>query len=430
MHAARVAAVATLLVMGCYVIGVVVLNFIVVHRLTTEVDARLSERLLDQHRLALPASGAVGSRSDHFRGVDGSSGFDDAPSFVWRVSAPGVATGLTYGAPTLPRRTWSAVPTAVSIGSTEFRVKAVRMGSGWLVAGQSVAEIERVRGVLWVPELIFGAALFVGVFAGALAIGLRTSAPLELVRRRQAEFTADASHELRTPLSVIEAEVDLALSRRRDAGTYEAVLLRVAGEGRRLRRIVDDLLWLARADSDPPETRAGEDSDLAALAAACTERLQPVAEVRRVGLSFHEMDGGPHVVQAPPDWIDRLTGVLVDNACKYAGTGGQVVVRVRVEGNRVGLEVDDTGPGISADQRPLIFDRFQRATGSPGGTGLGLAIADSVVRATHGTWSVGEAPSGGARMAVWWRRAARRGPLAPADGRSARDRGVSVPTGQ
>ena len=110
------------------------------------------------------------------------------------------------------------------------------------------------------------------------------------------------------------------------------------------------------------------------------------------------------MVQAPPDWIDRLTGVLVDNACKYAGKGGRVEVGVQVSGNRVGLQVDDTGPGISADERLVIFERFHRATESPGGTGLGLAIADSVVRTTHGTWSVGQAPLGGARMQVWWRR--------------------------
>ena len=111
------------------------------------------------------------------------------------------------------------------------------------------------------------------------------------------------------------------------------------------------------------------------------------------------------MVQAPPDWIDRLTGVLVDNACKYAGTGGRVEVEVReMAGNRVGLQVDDTGPGISDDERLIIFDRFHRATDSPGGTGLGLAIADSVVRSTQGAWSVTRSPLGGARMQVWWRR--------------------------
>jgi signal transduction histidine kinase len=210
---------------------------------------------------------------------------------------------------------------------------------------------------------------------------------------------------LRTPLSVIEAEVDLALSRRRSVETYEAVLKRVAGEGRRLRRIVDDLLWLARADSQHAVAPLNRSSDVAAVARACTDRFQALAETRDVSLSFITIGDGPFVVQAPPDWVDRLVGVLVDNACKYAGTGGRVEVEVRATaGNRVGLQVDDSGPGISDDERLVIFDRFRRASESPDGTGLGLAIADSVVRTTQGAWSVGQAPLGGARMQVWWRR--------------------------
>lgn len=399
-HAAKVAAVATMIVMGCYVIALVVLNFTVANRLTNEVDTRLSARLVSVNRLTVPVP-TTGSSPSAPRGGD----IDDAPSFVWRVSPTGTVTALTSGAPTLPRRSWSTVPATVTVGTTQFRFRAVKLGNDWIVAGQSVAEIERVQAVLRLPEIIFGIALLLAVYGGALAIGLRASAPLEAVRRRQAEFTADASHELRTPLSVIEAEVDLALSRRRSVETYEAVLKRVAGEGRRLRRIVDDLLWLARADSQHAVAPLNRSSDVAAVARACTDRFQALAETRDVSLSFITIGDGPFVVQAPPDWVDRLVGVLVDNACKYAGTGGRVEVEVRATaGNRVGLQVDDSGPGISDDERLVIFDRFRRASESPDGTGLGLAIADSVVRTTQGAWSVGQAPLGGARMQVWWRR--------------------------
>ena len=84
-----------------------------------------------------------------------------------------------------------------------------------------------VQWTLLVAELVFGVILAVAVFAGATVVGLRASAPSELVRRRQAEFTADASHELRTPISVIQAEVGLALDRPRDPATYREVLERV-----------------------------------------------------------------------------------------------------------------------------------------------------------------------------------------------------------
>ena len=111
------------------------------------------------------------------------------------------------------------------------------------------------------------------------------------------------------------------------------------------------------------------------------------------------------MIAAPPEWLDRLLGVLLDNACKYAPDGGRVDVTVAVEGSRVALTVDDSGPGIPETERTRIFDRFHRATDRQGGAGLGLAIADAIVRATGGRWKVGSAPSGGARMGISWSRA-------------------------
>lgn len=241
-------------------------------------------------------------------------------------------------------------------------------------------------------------------------IGLRASAPLELVRRRQTEFTADASHELRTPLSVIEAEVDLALSRPRSTDAYRAVLTRVSGEGRRLRSIVNDLLWLARVDDKSPQLSERDGVDVAANAESCVDRFRAVATAGGVALSFKREGREPAFLQTDPAWIDRLIGVLVDNACRYAGGGGAVEVRVRTTATRIVLGVDDSGPGIPVEDRTVVFDRFHRGAEDLGGTGLGLAIADSVVRATDGTWSIRSAPLGGARMEVSWRKGGGRPP--------------------
>ena len=132
-------------------------------------------------------------------------------------------------------------------------------------------------------ELVLGILLLVVTFAGSLVVGLRASAPIEQVRRRQAEFTADASHELRTPLSVIEAEVDLALSRPRDGESYRRTLETVASGGTRLRSIVGDLLWLARADGDVPDPVAAGPVDLADVARSCVDRVHPRGRGRRGG---------------------------------------------------------------------------------------------------------------------------------------------------
>ena len=405
-HAVRVAAVATLIVMVAYVVTAVVVNLVVTNHLVSTADARLSDRLTDAQNGALTLSGSTSDAE--------SEDVDDAPLFLWAVAADGVATPLTPSAPTLPVRHWGTGPVTLNIGASSFRLDTLRARGTVLVAGQSMAGTSNVQSTLLGAELVFGAILAVATFAGATIVGLRASAPSELVRRRQAEFTADASHELRTPISVIEAEVELALDRPRDPAAYRDVLERVSHESARLRGIVEDLLWLARADNQATPDDLADVVDVADVAAACVQRFGAPATTRRVALTAQRVGGGPFTVQASADLIDRLAGVLIDNACKFAGEGGRVEVSVRSAGGRVELHVDDSGPGIPEDQRDAVFDRFHRATAAEAGTGLGLAIADSVVRSTQGNWEIAVSELGGARMGVSWRRVlVRRGQLGP-----------------
>ena len=386
---------ATLIVMVGYVIAAVVLNLLVADHLVGGTDSRLHDRLTDASRQTLTLPGTrAGEQTD----------VDDAPVFLWSIAPSGEVTPLTPTAPPLPSRRWDGGPVTLSVGSSTFRFDTVRTHDAVLVAGQSTAETAHVQSVLLVAELVFGVILALAVFVGALVVGLRASAPSELVRRRQAEFTADASHELRTPISVIEAEVGLALDRPRDPAGYREVLERVGGESRRLRRIVEDLLWLARADNDAAPADATGVTDVADVVESCAERFGAVAATHAVVLSVQRVGQGPFTVQAQPDLIDRLAGVLIDNGCKFAGEGGRVDVSIRDWGGRVDLRVDDSGPGIPEDQRDAVFDRFHRATDSVTGTGLGLAIADSVVRSTQGSWGIGVADLGGARMEISWRK--------------------------
>jgi signal transduction histidine kinase len=216
---------------------------------------------------------------------------------------------------------------------------------------------------------------------------------------------------LRTPLSVIEAQTALALAQSRDATWNHQAFQRIDHESKRIRHLVEDLLWLARFDATQAEPNA-EHVDLGVLAAQAADRFAGVAETRRLTLHV-QADGGPLAVHAPPEWLDRLLGVLLDNACKYAPERGSVDVAVRAEGGRIRLSVDDSGPGIPVEERTRIFDRFHRATDGPGGAGLGLAIADAVVRATGGRWEVGDSAAGGASMSVTWPRGLT-GPREPA----------------
>lgn len=395
------ATVATLVVLACYVVAVLSLNLLVARRLTQQADARIATRLAAAAKAApvtLTSPAPVGQLSDP----------DDQPIFLWRGTNSGSSSTLSPAAPRLPHMIWSTQPTSAVVGATTYRIGAVRLGSGWLIGGESLGQLNRVGSALMAPEILFGVILLFVVYGGSLVIGLRASAPLEIVQRRQAEFTADASHELRTPLSVIEAEVELSLARRRSVEEYRAILQRIGSEGDRLRHIVDELLWLARADDEGASAQQEQRTDLALAARICGERFQPVAAGRGIHLLVDIEGDLPFWIQANPSWIDRLLGVLVDNACKYAGAGGNVRIKLQGSGNQVVLQVDDTGPGIPVEQRSMVFDRFHRGADGLGGTGLGLAIADSVVRSSGGTWAVRSSPSGGARMEVTWKRLAMR----------------------
>jgi signal transduction histidine kinase len=284
-------------------------------------------------------------------------------------------------------------------GADPFRLKVARDHRLWLLAGQSLAGDRHTQRLMLDVEIIAGPFLLLAMFGGLLVVGLRALAPVEHSRRRQLEFTADASHELRTPLSVIRAEVDVALSAPREAAEYRDSLRRIQGESHRLRQLVEDMLWLARFDSRPPPP-GSEPVDLATLAQACADRFRAVGPA----ISAEAPDGAV-LISAPPDWIDRLAGVLVDNACRYAGPDGTVRIEVRAQGSRASLTVEDSGPGIPEAERLLLFDRFHRATEHGSGAGLGLAIGDSIVRSTGGRWQVGDSPLGGALMSVSWRHA-------------------------
>jgi signal transduction histidine kinase len=396
-HVLRVAAITTLLVMACYTVAAVVVNAIVTHHLIADVDGRLSDRIDDVRPLPTPEKGSLETPD-----------LDDAPSFLWSVSSTGAVTPLTQGAPKLPASSWDSAPVSLPVGGSTFRFDSVRVPGKTLVAGQSIANASNIQTTLLLAEIAFGAVLAAAVFCGAIMVGLRAAAPSELVRRRQAEFTADASHELRTPIAVIEAEVDLALDRPRDPVAYRDILERVGQESSRLRRIVEDLLWLARADDEPVPADALAVTDVAAVVDSCVQRFGVVAATNNVALTLERVGPGPFTVQASDALIERLAGVLIDNACKFGGEGGRVEVSVRCVGNRVTLRVDDSGPGIPDDQREAVFDRFHRANDGVVGTGLGLAIADSVMRSTQGSWDIGVAELGGARVEAGWRRSVQR----------------------
>jgi signal transduction histidine kinase len=395
----RVALAATAVVAVAYLVVSATVVAFATGNLTAQVDQRLTDSF---HRL--PPDG-LSPDSPPDPGRDPGRPFG-APFLVWTIQADGsvLATATT---PDLPAELYGVTaPVTATIDGTEFRVAGQAIGDDRVVMAQSMEQVTDARQTIILGELLIAPFLLGVVFVGAVIIGRRVAAPVEAARRRQLEFTADASHELRTPLSVIEANTSLALAQDREAEWYRTAFGRIDRESRRMRRLLEDMLWLARFDATQAP-RATEPVDLGVLAAQAADRFAAVAEARHLALGVHP-PGQPVVIAASPDLVDRLIGVLLDNACKYAPEGGRVDVTVSIDSGRSTVMVDDSGPGIAEQDRDRIFDRFHRSTAtSPdaSGAGLGLAIGDAIVRATGGRWAIGRAPAGGARFSVSWSRA-------------------------
>ena len=328
-----------------------------------------------------------------------------APFLAWTIAADGTVAAAA-GAPALPAGlVHAAGPQTATIDGTQVRVAGLQVGTDYVVVAQSMEQVTDAQRTILLAELLIAPFLLGTVFVGAVIVGRRVAAPIEESRRRQLEFTADASHELRTPLSVIEAHTSLALAQERDAAWYRTAFTKVDRESKRMRRLLEDMLWLARFDTAAESPSSGL-IDLGVLAAQAVDRFGAVAETRHLRLAVHTAPE-PVVIAASAELVDRLVGVLVDNACKYSPDGGSVDVTVGVESGRAFVAVDDSGPGIPEEERPRVFNRFHRSvttSSEAGGSGLGLAIGDAIVHATGGRWGIGTSPAGGARFTVSWGR--------------------------
>jgi two-component system, OmpR family, sensor histidine kinase CiaH len=391
----RVALISTGVVAATYALLAIVLVVVVTNNLTAQVDARLATSLARYEHSNFPPEPA--SVTD-----DGQRGLS-APLLAWLIDPNGRQTTNIEQLIPLPGSDVEVTdPVTARLEGVDVRIAGASLGTERLVVGYNFDSVSQAQSSLIFTEIAAGFVLLVLVFLGTLVVGRRVGAPIELARQRQLEFTADASHELRTPLAVIEAQTSLALNQDRDPAWYRHAFQRVGSESGRIRRLVDDLLWLARVDT-PQGRPPAEPVEVGVLVQSAAERFAAVAENRKIALQV-SVGLGPLAVMGSSTWLDRLLGVLLDNAFKYAPPGGTVGLSVGAENNRVRLVVEDSGPGIPVEERAKIFDRFHRAIDEGYGSGLGLAIADAVVRHTHGRWEVSTSALGGARMAVSWPR--------------------------
>jgi heavy metal sensor kinase len=219
--------------------------------------------------------------------------------------------------------------------------------------------------------------------------------------KRQRRFTADASHELRTPLTAIKGQAEVALQRDREPDAYREVLQAINHEVDRLIRLVASLLTLARADAGQIPI-AREAVDLGRVVTDAVEQVRPAASARTIRL---DVQSGPEIrLTADEDLLLQLVLNLLDNAVKFTPAGGSVNVSWGREDGQALVRVSDTGPGISPEHLPHIFERFYRVdsarTRAEGGAGLGLSISRWIAEAHGGSISAESAPGEGATFTV------------------------------
>ena len=224
----------------------------------------------------------------------------------------------------------------------------------------------------------------------------------EQMVQAQREFIADASHELRTPLTSILANLELLheeLTEAERKGEQGEMVASALASSQRMRRLIADLLLLARADAG--RTGARREVDLSEVAEAAVAEVRPVADGRN--LELHADEGV--AVDADPDELHRLTVNLLDNGLRHTPPGSTIEIAVARRNGDAVLEVSDDGPGIPAAEREQVFSRFARLSGpadvlADSGTGLGLAIVKAVATAHGGDVEAGDSPAGGARFTV------------------------------
>jgi heavy metal sensor kinase len=214
-------------------------------------------------------------------------------------------------------------------------------------------------------------------------------------------FVADASHELRTPIAIIRGEADVALSHERTDAEYQASLGIVLDEARRLTRLVNDLLNLARADAGNVKLRI-EEFYFNDLMAECCRSVQRLAAARSIEL---ECRAGEDVAfRGDQDLLRRLVINLLDNAIRYTPQGGKVSATLEGDGAQLRLAVSDTGPGIAPEAAPHVFDRFYRAgkgrSREDGGFGLGLSIVKWIAESHRGAVDLATRPGAGSTFTI------------------------------
>ncbi|MGK6306243.1 ATP-binding protein [Variovorax sp. DT-64] len=271
----------------------------------------------------------------------------------------------------------------------------------WWVVSRSLAPVARVRGQVAARQADdLSPVSESGLPEEVRPLVHELNLLFDRVRRAfeaQKHFVADAAHELRSPLAALKLQVQ-GLQRAPDESTRELAVNRLAAGIDRATRLVEQMLALARQEASAAAGTPPEAVELQEVARLALSDAIAVAQARRIDIGIASAQAAR--VQGRPEALRTLLRNLLDNAVKYTPEGGRVDIRIAQQANGAELVVEDSGPGLPAEERERVLDRFYRA-GEPQapGSGLGLAIVKSIADQHGATLDIGRSASlGGLRV--------------------------------
>jgi signal transduction histidine kinase len=230
-----------------------------------------------------------------------------------------------------------------------------------------------------------------------------TNRALHAIDQGRRRFFADISHELRTPLTVMRGEAEVALrGTDKSIGEYKQTLVRIVEQAQHTTQLIDDLLFIARADAGETRMKMQDVALIDLLERVCDDaRNLATAESLRIELQSLVEEA---VISGDPVRLGQVFMILLDNAVHYSHAGGQILVRIVPGLKEVSVHVLDDGVGIPPDEMERVFERFYRGHGAERhhaqGSGLGLPIARAIVEAHNGTIALANRPEGGVEAVV------------------------------
>lgn len=263
--------------------------------------------------------------------------------------------------------------------------------------------LEELQGTIVMQRLIFAVVDIAGTLILAVFFWFltwRMILPLIENRRKQAEFIASASHELRSPLTVILSS--LTAMKHASAKDAERFASNIELEGKRMSRLIDDMLTLSGTDSSQ-FTIHKTAVELDTLLLSSYEKFEPLAIDKNISLRITLPEDSVPACQCDRERMEQVLSILIDNALSYTPSGGIIKLFLQADGDKFILKVADNGPGILDTEKEAVFDRFYRLDKShkdKAHFGLGLCIAQEIIRMHKGKLWVEDTPGGGASFVI------------------------------